>query len=164
VLELDAARRAGDVDGAALNLAVHSCEQFQLEGLAQTVIYLIAEEGEVPEALELDHKLRGYHAALTNNAQIELESGRPVDEVIERLLLEDPFLPPLKAFSDLRDRARHPLYRAYMFVYAPSKRKFLTAGSLSKTKRIEFLRRMYTRLWTPAQIDSQLKVLLASLN
>lgn len=160
MLELDAARRDGEVDGAALNLTVHSCEQFQLEGLAQTVMYLIAEEGEIPEALEIDQKLRGYHAVLTNNAQIELESGRPVEEVIERLLAEDPFLPPLKAFSDLRDRARHPLYRAYMFVYAPSKRKFLTAGALPKTKRIEFLRSMYTRLWTPAQIDSQLRTLL----
>lgn len=158
ILELDAARQVGKVDGAALNLAVHSCEQFQLEGLAQTVMFLVAEEGEIPEALEVDAKLRFYHSALTNNAQIELEAGRPIDEVVEYLLHQAPFLAPLKALSDLRDRQRHPLYRAYMYVYAPSRRKFLAASSLPEDARKEFLYHMYTQLWTPDQINAMLKV------
>ena len=159
LLELDAARRAGRVDGAALNLTVHSCEQFQLEGLAQSVLLLVAEEGEIPEALAIEHLLRRYHGAVQNNAQLEIEAGRPVDEVVEEVLGRSPFTTPLKALSDLRDRGRHPLYRAYMHVYPPSLRKFLTACELSPARRREFLRLMYTRLWTPDQIDAALQAL-----
>lgn len=158
VLELDAARRSGGVDGAALNLTVHSCEQFQLEGLAQTVMYLVAEEGEIPETLELDQQLRAYHADLSNNAQIDIEAGYPIDGVAEQLLRQAPFLSPLKVLSDLRDRMRHPLYRAYMYVYAPSRRKFLGALALPAGLRRDFLLQMYTKLWTPDQIDTMLKV------
>lgn len=162
VLELDAARRVGRVDGAAMNLATHSCEQFQLEGLAQTVIYLVAERDEIPEALDIDLQLRAYHSALSNNAQIEIEAGRPIDEAIEQLLQQAPFLSRLKAISDLRDRGRHPLDRAYTHVYAPSRRKFLSAKMLPKAQRMKFLHRMYTQLWTPNQIDYELKTLVAS--
>lgn len=160
-LELDSARQAGRVDSAAMNLATHSCEQFQLEGLAQAAIYLIAEQGEIPELLNIDLQLRAYHSVLTNNAQIEIEAGRPVDEAVEQMLQQAPFLSQLKAISDLRDRGRHPLYRAYTHVYPPSRRKFLSALTLPKLQRMKFLYSMYTQLWTPDQIDYELKTLAA---
>jgi len=162
LLELDAARRMGRVDGAALNLTVHSCEQFQFEGLAQAVAFLVAGEGDIPEALEIEHELRRYSGALKNNAQIEIEAGRPVDEVVEQVLRQCPFITPSNLLSDLRDRGRHPLYRAYMHVYSPSLRKFLAARDLPADRRREFLHRMYTQMWTPGQIDAVLESLTGS--
>ena len=154
LLELENARSAGKVDGAGLNFTVHTCEQFQLEGLAQTVAFLVAEDGDIPETLAVELRLRFYHNALINNAQIEIDAGHPIDEVIPQLLDVAPFLTKLKALSDLRDRQRRPLDRAYMFVYSPSQRKFLAARALSPPSRREFLFRMYTQLWTPSQIDT----------
>lgn len=161
ILELDASRRAAQLDSAALNLTVHNCEQFQFEGLAQTVMFLVAREGEIPEELDLDLRLKFYHSALLNNAQIELEAGLPVDEVIDRVLVQAPFLKQLRVSSDVRDRGRHPLFRTYIHIYFPSQRKFLAAQKLSETRRREFLYRMYTQIWTAGQIDAMLKDLLA---
>lgn len=72
------------VDSSALNLTVHTCEQFQFEGLAQTVMFLVANDGEIPGSLILWLKLKLYHDSLLNNAQIEVELGRPVDTVSGR--------------------------------------------------------------------------------
>ena len=55
VLEMDAARRRGEIDAPSLNLTVHSCEAFQMEGLAQSVLQLVGEEEEIPEAVSYTH-------------------------------------------------------------------------------------------------------------
>ncbi len=152
VLELAAAAERGEIDSAALNFTVHSCEAVQMEGLAQSLLFLSTEEGEVPEEALLGQELKAYHGALINNAQIELEAGAPLERVVEQTLRDAPFMCPSKLLAVLRDRGRHPLYRAYIFAYAPGRRLFMRMSGRPDHERMAFLKQMYTALWTPRQI------------
>lgn len=159
VLEMNLAREQGYLDSAGLNLTVHACEAFQMEGLAQTVLELVSEPAERSPELQFDIALRTFHSALLNNAQIELEAGAAVDDVVRWLMRKSPLIRPMRILSDLRDRMKNPLFRSYIHVYAPSRRTFLTACSLPLPKRLAFLKKMYTGLYTPRQIRETLQEL-----
>lgn len=159
VLEMNLAREQGRMDSAGLNLTVHACEAFQMEGLAQTVLELVSEPSERSPELQFDIALRTFHSALLNNAQIALEAGAAMEEVIAWLMKTSPLIRPLRILADLRDRMRNPLFRSYIHVYAPSRRTFMTACALPLPERLTFLKKMYTGLYTPRQIRETLREL-----
>jgi len=161
VLEMNLARTRGLLDSPGMNLTVHSCEAFQMEGLAQGVLELVAEPEELSPALKLDQALRAWHGMLLNNAHLALEGGVGFDVVARDLLQTSPLTRPGRVLSDLRDRLRNPLFRSYIHVYAPSRKTFLSARALPMARRVEFLRKMYTGLYTPAQIHAELARLTA---
>lgn len=144
------------VDPGALNLTVHSCEAFQMEGLAQVMLHLLAEPGELAPDFEALERYRVYAKERVNAAQLELEEGRPVDEVCARLLADCPLSKPLSLRSDLRDRARDPLYRAYVHVYAPSRRMFMQIADLPRSAQDALLGELLFGLFTPAQIAEKI--------
>ena len=146
----------GHFESSFMNTSLFSAEMFQMEGVAQTVLWILADEDEIEPFAKLSDSLDFYHMALVNNAQLELEAGRPVEEVVQSTLAIAPFLNPLTLASDLRDRSRNPLFRSYVSVYYPSWRLFSKARTLSTEKKREFLRQMYTRFWTPQQIAGML--------
>lgn len=158
ILELDASRRQGKVDRSALITTVHTCESFQFEGLAQSVLHLVGEQSELPEDFLIEDLLHQFHLAVLNNAHIELEEGQPLSLLVDDLMRRAPFLDEQRILADLNDRSRNPMFRTLMFVYYPSKIAFLRARQLSREERYAFLRSMYGKLWTPKQIQSLLEV------
>ncbi len=153
ILELDHQRRLGNIDVASMNMTSHSCEIYQLEGLSQSLIHLISDDGEISDDFYLYEALSIYHLALLQNAHLDLEDGRPINEVIKTVLDAAPFISEKQVLSDLRDRSRYPMLRALMPVYYPTRKKFLSALKLSRENKNSFLRSIYQNLWTPQQID-----------
>lgn len=143
------------VDPCALNLTVHACEAFQMEGLAQSMLTFLAEPDELDADFLALEAYRQYAKERINLAQHELEAGQPIDEVCGRLIADCPLSKPLTVRSDLRDRAWSPLMRSYVYVYAPSQRLFLQATKLEPKRQAAFLRDMLTGLWTPEQIAAR---------
>jgi hypothetical protein len=162
VMTLDRARAAGEIENTLMNTTVHSCEMFQMEGVAQSVIHLISEEGELHSDTDLSEALGLFHQAIRNRAQLEVEEGQSIDLVARRALSAAPFLKPLTLLSDLRDRSRNVTFRAYVHVYHPSLKMFLRVKNYPASARYEFLRRMYTRFWTPRQIEGIIEELKGS--
>ena len=160
ILELSLSERQGRVDAPALNTTLHSCELIQMEGLAQSLIHLLDHPFAVSDFTVINQALRDYHMALLHNGHLELEEGRPIDEVFRSVTEAAPFLKELGVLSELRDRSRSPCFRTLIFVYYPSKKQFMRAAPLPLAKRKRFLQTMYRELWTPDQIDQQLAELL----
>ncbi len=159
ILELSQGEEEGRVDAPALNTTLHSCELFQMEGLEQCLIRLLDHPFEISAHAAISEAVRAYHSGIMHNAHLELEGGRPVDEVIASVSNDAPYLNQMGVLSELRDRSRSPLYRTLIFAYYPSRRAFSRAAELPSSKRKEFLRSMYRELWTPTQIEAQLESL-----
>ena len=159
ILELSLSAKRGKVDAAALNTTLHSCELYQMEGLAQSLIHLLDHPFEVSDFTAIETDLRTYHIALLQRAHLDIEGGKPVDEVLRWVLDNGPFLREVGVLSELRDRSLSPCFRTLIFVYHPSKKKFMEARTLSLEKRKRFLQGMYRELWTPVQIEKQLILL-----
>jgi len=155
VAMLRAEVQAGRLPGCALNLTVHACEAFHMEGLAQCVLYL-APPGVVPDDVLLIDRHNAFRNEAVNAAQVRLERGARVDEVLDWAGRTCPLVAPLGIASDLRDRARQPLYRSYVHVYAPSRRLFVQAARLPDGPRRDFFARAYRSLMTPTQLASLL--------
>ncbi|MFT5456844.1 MAG: hypothetical protein ACI9K2_003334 [Myxococcota bacterium] len=150
------AAATGTLDPCALNLTVHSCEAFHMEGLAQIALYALSAPDELDEgdALRLEHRL--YSGAVLNRAQMRIEDGMSVDEAADEAVAACPLVKPLTIRASLRDRARDPLYRCYIHVYAPALRTFLRFRELDEPARSTFLRQAWTSLKTPTQLRALL--------
>jgi hypothetical protein len=144
------------LDEASLNLTVHACESFQMEGIAQTALHAFALADELPEELLLLERYALYRGRVVNDAQHDVEDGMKVEEAHARAMKACPLLSPLGLQSELRDRGRSPLHRCYSHVYAPSRRLFLRSLALPEPRRRTFWRTVYTGLYTPAQLDALL--------
>ena len=118
------AERRGALDPCVLNLTVHGCEAFHMEGLAQAVVTLLGEAEEVPPGVALRDAMSDLHHALVDNAHLDLEAGAPIDEILDATCARSPFLTRTSLAANLRDRGRHPLFRCYQAVYGPSRRLF----------------------------------------
>lgn len=161
ILSLSKQSLDGNLESCLMNTSLYSAEMFQMEGLAQSLLWLIADPSEIEPFAALTNSLDMYHLALRNNAQIELEQGRPVEEIIDSVLNVAPFLEPLTLLSDLRDRSRNPIFRSYVSVYYPSYKLFIRAKLLNDALRSQFLNKIYTSFYTPKQIAELLESLLA---
>jgi len=146
----------GRVDGSSLNLTVHACDAFQMEGLAQVALHILADIAPdahpLPSAHHLMAALRGLNGDRMGNAQLDVEAGRPLAEVWEDLDRTLPLSGSMSLRASLRDRSRSPLHRSYIHVYAPSKRMFSRLLKLAPEERVPIVQALYEELWTPAQI------------
>lgn len=140
------------VDPSALNLTVHACEAYQMEGLAQVMLHLLAEPGELDPDLRALELYRGYVKERVNAAQHDLEEGGSIDAVGRALEADCPLSRPQSLRADLRDRSLNPLYRAYVNVYAPSRRAFMKIVDLPRARQDRLLEAFLCRLHTPSQI------------
>ena len=147
----------GRIDGSSLNLTVHACDAFQMEGIAQVALSVLAEVGEDAAPLSRDHQLlealRDLSGDTMGNAQLAVEEGRPMAEVWDSLQEALPLAGASSLQASLRDRSRSPLHRAYIHVYAPSKRMFSRILNIAPDARGRVIRALYEELWTPGQIE-----------
>lgn len=151
----------GRVDGSSLNLTVHACDAFQMEGLAQVALFALADVGEDTTPLVPEHRLldalRDLSGDRMGNAQLDVEAGRPMADVWHALEQDLPLAGSLSLRASLRDRSRSPLHRAYIHVYAPSKRMFSRILELDPEPRGAVVRALYEEMWTPGQIDALIR-------
>jgi hypothetical protein len=139
---------------ALLSLTVHAPEAFQMEGLAQAMLHLLAEPDELPAEQRFWERYRGYAGERANLAQLQVEAGAPIDGVARSLLSDCPYSLPLSLRSGLRDRSRNPLMRSYMHVYAPSRRLFLRAAALPTAAQDRILRLALQELLRPDTLSA----------
>lgn len=156
VLNLDQSQLENKLDSPVMNLTVHACESFQMEGLAQSVLYLMVEEDQISKECRLSENLYFYHTALIQNAHLEIENGLAIEEAKNKVKTQAPFLDELIINSDLRDRLNNPLFRSYMYVYYPSYKMFSEIFQKDRASQINFFKKMYAELWTPAQIKKEI--------
>ncbi|MCK6507238.1 hypothetical protein L6R53_28345 [Myxococcota bacterium] len=145
-------RGSPHVDPCTLSLTVHACEAWQMEGLAQAMLHLLT-DGDLPPEVAVLEAYRDYTGDVVNQAQLRVEAGEPIDRVCEQTIALCPLTRPLTIRSGLRDRSRDPLHRAYIHVYAPSRKTFLRALDLPRAARDRFLADVLTGLWTPGQVE-----------
>jgi hypothetical protein len=147
----------GHIDGSSLNLTVHACDAFQMEGIAQVALFVLSEVGEDAAPLTRDHQLlealRDLSGDTMGNAQLAVEAGRPMTDVWDDLNEALPLAGASSLRASLRDRSRSPLHRAYIHVYAPSKRMFSRILQIAPDHRERVVCALYEELWTPGQID-----------
>ncbi len=158
-LHQSAAPEVGRVSPCALNLTVHACDAFQMEGLAQTMLHHLDCETALPDGnLSDDHRLmeryREHSGDCMGNAQLLMEDGASIDEVWALARRWLPLNAEMSLSSGLRDRSRDPLLRSYIHVYAPSRRLFMQAIALPAPERRSFFELALRELWTPAQLQA----------
>jgi len=151
----------GLVDANTLNLTVHACDAFQMEGLAQVALHVLADVGPTAAPLPIEHQLmeslRNLSGDRMGNAQLDVEGGDSMSDVWADLDADLPLSGSMSLRASLRDRSRSPLHRGYIHVYAPSKRMFSRLLERSPADRVPIVRAVYEEMWTPAQIDRLLR-------
>jgi len=118
---------------------VHSSEQFQFEGAAQTITDLIYDNGELDDDVLWAREYRRYGSYVYQRAHLDLNTGRNVAEVMDYLRASLPLEEQSAIEAELRGRCLDPVLRAYQFVYAASDMKFgaaLRAGGKAGLLRV----------------------------
>ena len=131
-----------------------------MEGLAQVALFALADVGD-DRRRSLEHRLLDALRDLSGdrmwNAQLDVEARRPMADVWHTLEQDLPLAGSLSLRASLRDRSRSPLHRAYIHVYAPSKRMFSRILDLDPEPRGAVVRALYEEMWTPGQIDALIR-------
>lgn len=156
VTTLTQSMERGLVDPSSLNLTVHACDAFQMEGLAQVALHILTEIGPgaapLPSAHRIMEALRDLAGDRMGNAQLDVEAGLPMQQVWKGLEDDLPLSGSMSLRASLRDRSRSPLHRSYIHVYAPSKRMFSRLLARPVAERAPIVRALYEELWTPGQL------------
>jgi hypothetical protein len=148
----DAIRR-GDMAGFFGVLTVHCPDQFLLEGLAECVAHVLPDRHTSLEKTSvLIRELQTYNLLVLNNFHITAnEKGADAARVYARQRL--PFTSYETIERELRDRTRHPVFRAYQYVYGPAKDAFVQALTGQRaSQRWKLLRQLYRTPMTPPQV------------
>jgi len=133
---------------------IHTPEQFMAEGIGQALSEIIASDDELSLEAVLSRELEKYRFRVYNNAHLMINSGGTIREIYRYVAEHLPFERGETIEAELRDRSRNPLFRTYQYVYALSGDFFrnVTRG-LSYEQKRAFLRRMYSTMMTPRQIE-----------
>ena len=151
------ALRHGEIASFLGVLTVHFPDQFLLEGLAESVSYVLPSSNlKLERRSEILRELQRYNLLVLNNVHI-LANERGVD--VARLYAKQrlPFTSEDAIERELRDRTRHPLFRTYQYVYAPAKEAFVSALTpLALQPRWQLLRHLYRTPMMPDQVQELL--------
>lgn len=133
-------------------LTVHFPDQFLLEGLAESLAFVLPSRGQQLESSSLMlRELHRYYLLVMNNAHIKANEGNGEDAAkyaLERL----PFTNRNVVEKEIRDRSQNPLFRSYQYVYGIAKESFLAAfAQLSFEQKWSLLSVVYERSMTADQ-------------
>lgn len=139
-------------------LTVHWPDQFLLEGLAESIAFVLPDgRHKLEKRSELIRELQTYNLLVLNNVHILAnEQGLDTARTYARQRL--PFTTDETIERELRDRTRHPLFRTYQYVYAPAKEAFVGAlMAVSGPPRWALIRHLYRAPMTPARVQALLE-------
>jgi hypothetical protein len=148
------ALRRGEIASFFGVLTVHFPDQFLLEGLAESVAYVLPGPSlKLEKRSKIIRELQRYNLLVLNNVHI-LANERGGDAARLYAKQRLPFTSEDTIERELRDRTRHPLFRTYQYVYAPAKEAFVSAlAPLAHRPRWRLLQHLYRTPMTPDQVQ-----------
>lgn len=135
---------------------VHGPESFQMEGLADS-LYCFFESDDLQDPIfKARVKLQYYKELIINNAQIDINSGKTIDEVVKYIYKYLPYETKDVRAHGLKSWVNSPQFRAYEHVYPRSYNSFKRiAESLSQSQKNEFLKWCYRNYLLPRDIKQK---------
>ena len=136
---------------------VHGPEAFMMEGLADSLSFLLAEDELLSREEILARKLVRHRNLVNNNLHYMINTGNHLSDVVEYYQKYLPFDSESRIYSSLYDRSSSPLWRLYQYVYGIAQSYFLSNVPASGMRRSEFLRACYEKPMTKLQLDNLLR-------
>jgi hypothetical protein len=133
----------GEIPGFLGILTVHFPDQFLLEGLAESLAYLLPGRLSLESRSVLLRELHYYYLLVLNNVHILANEQGPA-VAFEYASNRLPFTPKELINKEIHDRTKNPLFRCYQYVYGIAKESFLSAlRPLAPHQRWNLLRQVY---------------------
>jgi hypothetical protein len=154
----------GTIDPRYGFTTVHSPEAFMMEGLADVLVYILADEADLDFDERLARELTWHSRLVSNNVHYLINTGHHFRDVFHYYRRYSPFLDDLTIESRIRDRSNDPLSRTYQYVYGIALdyfRRLFAEKSVDQTSAI--LQTLYRQPYTKTQIDELLNVKPAQL-
>jgi hypothetical protein len=144
----------GSIDPSYGFTTVHSPEAFMMEGLADVLVYVLADEADLNFDERLARELAWHSRLVNNNVQYLINTGHRFHDVFQYCRRYLPFVDDLTIESSIRDRSHDPLGRTYQYVYGIALDYFrqLLADKPCDRQR-EILQTLYRQPYTKTQMD-----------
>jgi len=98
---------------------VHGPEQFQSEGLAQSLTYFLDTPASRDPFLAANRELKTYKRMLENNLHIMINSGQSIEDCVAYGAEHMPFQTRNEIAHSLASKSNKPQFRCYEDVYGP---------------------------------------------
>jgi hypothetical protein len=135
-------------------LTVHFPDQYLLEGLAESLVFVLPGRQELERESLVLRDLHRYNLLIMNNVHI-IANERGTQEALQYGLRNLPFTSEELIKKEIRDRTQNPLFRCYQYVYGIAKESFLAMFSrLGPKQSWNLLRTAYELPMTAAQVES----------
>jgi hypothetical protein len=144
----------GSIDPNYGFTTVHSPEAFMMEGLADMLVYVLADDTTLDFDERLARELTWHSRLVSNNVHYLINTGHHFRDVFHYYRHYSPFLDDLTIEASIRDRSNDPLGRTYQYVYGIALDYFrqLLAGKPFDHQR-EILQILYRQPYTKTQMD-----------
>jgi len=133
---------------------VHGPEQFAIEGLAETLTFILAKDEDITLHERLSRELIRYRNIVNNNIHCMINTGTPYQEVFLYARKHFPFDQDIRIEDNIRDRSVNPLFRVYQYVYGISQNYFEKILDLPHEKQKSILNTVYSKPVIKQQLDS----------
>jgi len=135
-------------------LTVHFPDQFLLEGLAESLAFVLPDQQKLEGQSLVSRELHRYYLSVMNNVHI-LANEQGLQTAIDYATRHLPFSSSEAIGREVRDRTQNPLFRGYQYVYGIAKESFLSVLSqLESKQRWELLRIVYDWPMTAGQFGN----------
>jgi hypothetical protein len=144
----------GSIDPSYGFTTVHSPEAFMMEGLADMLVYMLADDAILDFDERLSRELTWHSRLVSNNVHYLINTGHHFRDVFQYYRRYAPFVDDLVIEASIRDRSNDPLGRTYQYVYGIALDYFrqLLAGK-PFDRQCEILQMLYRQPYTKTQMD-----------
>jgi hypothetical protein len=145
---------SGTIDPSYGFTTVHSPEAFMMEGLADVLVYILADDAALNFDQRLARELTWHSRLVSNNVHYLINTGHHFGDVFQYYRRYCPFLDDRTIESSIRDRSQNPLGRTYQYVYGIALDYFrqLLEGKTRDRQRA-ILQTLYHQPYTKTQLD-----------
>jgi hypothetical protein len=144
----------GSIDSSYGFTTVHSPEAFMMEGLADVLVYLLADEADLDFDERLARELAWHSRLVNNNVHYLINTGHHFRDVFQYYRRYAPFVDDLTIESSIRDRSSDPLGRTYQYVYGIALDYFRQLlADKPFDRQCEMLQTLYRQPYTKTQLD-----------
>ncbi|MGA8220089.1 MAG: hypothetical protein WB780_00435 [Candidatus Acidiferrales bacterium] len=134
-------------------LTVHFPDQFELEGLAESLAFVLPDKQKLEAESLVARDLHRYYLMVMNNVHI-LANEQSFQTAMDYGTRHLPLTNKDVLSKEISDRTRNPLFRGYQYVYGIAKESFLKALSrFGPESRWDLLRFVYDWPMTQSQFE-----------